>query len=142
MEIQFDFEELRLSDEGLMAWGTATLTEVGTEYPGEFYVSHIELVGGLNLRERGNGPLGFPNAFLDTLFKVIANQIENDKTPAGKSAALEWADAIDGNAPASIVPALKPRRGMPMAHVGHNAASRIEYALSDRVYVASLEQGR
>jgi hypothetical protein len=29
-----------------------------------------------------------------------------------------------------------------LSPVGHNSASRIEYALSDRVYGASLEQGR
>jgi hypothetical protein len=138
-DLLFHFDELRILGEGLLAYGTATLVDAGD---GEWYVERIVLVDGQTLKPSGNGRLGTPDPFLDYLFKAISSQIQNDKCPIGRAAVGEWADHVDGNAPASIVPALKPRRGMPMAPVGHNAASRIEYALSDRVYGASLEQGR
>jgi hypothetical protein len=141
-DLEFVFDEMKILGEGLLAYGTATLVDAGEGYEGEFFVSEIVLVDGQVLKKSGNGTLGTSDPFLDKMFERIASQIQNDKCPIGRAASGEWTDHVDGNAPASIVPALKPRRGMPMAPVGHNAASRIEYALSDRVYGASLEQGR
>lgn len=110
--IQFDFEEMRLSGEGLMAAGKATL-ESDREDDSEFYVAEIILDGGYRLVPSGAGQLGFPSEINKVLFKAIASQIEDDRTPIGKNAALEWSDHIAGNVP-DYTPVFKRRPGMPM----------------------------
>lgn len=128
-ELEFHFDEMKILGEGLLAYGTATLVDAGEDYEGEWYVERIVLVDGTVLKERGNGYLGLGDKFLDVLFASIASQIQNDKCPIGRAAAGEWADFLDGNAPAPVVPALRPRRGMPLM-------------FSDSVRGASLEVGR
>ena len=71
--IDYDFEEIPLVGDGLMAWGTATLVHDGE---GEFYVSEIE-INGKTLDRSGTGYMGFPSAFNKALFSAIASQIEN-----------------------------------------------------------------
>lgn len=71
--IEYPFDEISIVDAGILAYGTATLTD--DENDG-FYVSKIVLDGGTVLRRKGNGALGMPNAFKDELFKLIADQIE------------------------------------------------------------------
>ncbi len=72
--VEYEFEELRVCDEGLMAWGTATLTH---DYGTEFYVTEIVLTGGQKLDRYGTGRAGFPSAFNKALFLAIALDIEN-----------------------------------------------------------------
>lgn len=72
--ISYEFEELNVIDEGLMAWGTATLTH---DYGTDFYVTDIVLVGGQKLDRYGTGRAGFPSAFNKALFLAIAIEIEN-----------------------------------------------------------------
>lgn len=113
-DLLFHFDEMKLLGEGLLAYGTATLVDAGKDYPGEWFVSEIVLVDGQTLKSSGNGRLGTPDTFLDYLFKAISSQIQNDKCPIGRAAAGEWADYVDGNAPAPVPSVFKPRRNMPL----------------------------
>ncbi|GAC1042299.1 hypothetical protein [Rhizobium sp. No.120] len=109
--VQFDFEEMQLSGEGLMARGTATL-ESAYEDDSEFYVSEVILDGGRRLTRPSK--INSADVFNGELFTMIVKQIEDDRTTHGKHAALEWSDAVAGNAPA--VSALRHRRGMPLTY--------------------------
>jgi len=82
--IPYKFEEIRLAGEGLMAWGTATLSSAGAGYGDEFYVSEIELTGGKKLTPEGIGYLGFPDAMNKALFKAISRVIEDDPLAQAK----------------------------------------------------------
>jgi hypothetical protein len=74
-EIEYEFEELRIFGEGVMAWGTATLTH---DMDGEFYVSEIVLKDGTRFtRRHGTGALG--SEFSRRLFDLMAIDIENDE---------------------------------------------------------------
>ncbi|ASP90767.1 hypothetical protein [Sinorhizobium meliloti] len=73
-ECEYEFEELRLFGEGLMAWGTATLVHDGG---GEFYVSTITLTNGTHLKRHVGSGIG--SMFSKRLFDIIAAQIENDE---------------------------------------------------------------
>ena len=71
--IDYDFEEVRVFGEGLMAWGTATLVHDGG---GEFYVSTLTLTNGTHLVRHVGAGIG--NTFSKRLFDLIAIEIEND----------------------------------------------------------------
>lgn len=71
--ISYGFDEIAIVDAGILAYGTATLTDDEND---SFYVSKIVLDGGTVLQRKGNGALGMHNAFKDELFKQIADQIE------------------------------------------------------------------
>lgn len=73
-ECEYEFEEVRIFGEGLMAWGTATLVHDGG---GEFYVSDITLTDGTYLNRGGGTGLG--SDFMKRLFTRIAIEIENDE---------------------------------------------------------------
>ncbi|QGJ74719.1 hypothetical protein [Sinorhizobium meliloti] len=73
--VDYDFEELQLCDEGLMANGTATLVHDGD---GEFYVDEVVLIGGKRLDRKGTGAWGFPSLINKALFEAVATLIEND----------------------------------------------------------------
>lgn len=109
--VQFDFEEMQLSGEGLVAYGTATL-ESAYEDDSEFYVSEVILDGGRRLTRPSK--INSADVFNGELFTMIVKQIEDDRTTHGKHAALEWSDAVAGNMPA--VSALRHRRGMPLTY--------------------------
>lgn len=70
--IDYDFEEMRLCGDGLMAWGTATLVHDGD---GEFYVSDI-MIGGKRFTRNGYGSDQFFSTTNKDLFLTIAKQIE------------------------------------------------------------------
>lgn len=83
--MQYEFEEIRLLGEGVMASGVATLESAGEDYRGEFYVSEITFEGGLNVK-RASLP-----QYYDTLaklaFQVCAHHIENSR-----DAQMEWGE--------------------------------------------------
>src|SRR4051812_23046506 len=103
--VQYDFEEMQISGDGLLAYGTATLTSA-CEDDGEFYVSEIVLHGGQVLTRPSR--INSANVFNETLFTLIVKQIEDDRTTHGKHAALEWTDAVSGQV-SDFVPALRRR---------------------------------
>lgn len=109
--VQYNFEEMQLSGEGLMARGTATL-ESAMKDDSEFYVSEIILDGGRRLRRPSR--INSADAFNAELFTMIVKQIEDDRTTHGKHAALEWADAVSEQA--APIPALRRRPGMPLTY--------------------------
>lgn len=85
--MEYEFEEINVCGEGLMAWGSATLTH---DYGSEFYVSGIILKDGSKLDRHGTGKYGFPSAFNKSLFLAIADQVENsDHAQRTFSRALE-----------------------------------------------------
>lgn len=109
--VQYDFSEMQISGDGLLAYGTATL-ESAYEDDSEFYVSEIVLHGGQVLTRPSR--INSANVFNETLFTLIVKQIEDDRTTHGKHAALEWSDAVAGNAePASV---FRRRPGMPLSY--------------------------
>ncbi|MDX3926775.1 MAG: hypothetical protein QHC90_13350 [Shinella sp.] len=71
--IEYEFEEIPLAGDGLMAWGTAILVHDGD---GEFYVDEIILHGGKRLDRHGTGHWGFPSAVNKALFNALALHIE------------------------------------------------------------------
>lgn len=73
--IEYEFEEIQLVGDGLMAWGTATLVEDGD---GEFYVSSI-VIAGKTFTRHGYGSDQFFSATNKDIFLTIAKQIENSK---------------------------------------------------------------
>lgn len=96
---EFSFEELTINildrqERGALFSGVATLTE-DDESKDEFYVSRIVLDSGTVLKRNGSGFMGMPHLFADALFQLIANVIENDKSPLGKVAVAEWNDAVE-----------------------------------------------
>lgn len=99
MEYSFEFEELVpvINDRivsGMMLYGTATLESADPFEPHEFYVSRIVLDGGWALTPSGNVPRGHESVE-KTLFKAIADIIQNDKHPVGKRAQEEFGEAVD-----------------------------------------------
>ena len=117
--VQFNFEEIQLSGDGLLAYGTATL-ESAMEDDSEFYVSEIVLNGGRRLTRPSR--INSADAFNGELFTMIVKQIEDDRTTHGKHAALEWADAVAGNV--EPVPVLRRRAGMPLGYVPELSPAR------------------
>ncbi len=105
-QVQYNFGEMQLSGEGLMARGTATL-ESAYEDDSEFYVSEIVLDGGMRLSRPSR--INSANVFNETLFTMIVKQIEDDRTTHGKHAALEWSDAVEGIAHPGIYSTLNHR---------------------------------
>ena len=74
--VEYDFEEVRLFGAGVMAWGTATLTDNGD---GQFYVSRIVLdadKGETPVILRRPGTQRTPS-YNEQTFCLIADQIEN-----------------------------------------------------------------
>lgn len=99
MEYSFEFEELVpvINDRivtGMMLYGTATLESADPYEAHEFYVSQIELDGGMVLTPSGDVPKGHHNIAKD-LFKAIADIIQNPKHPVGKRAQAEFGDFVD-----------------------------------------------
>lgn len=86
----YDFEEVKLAGDAVMAWGTATLTSNG--YPGEFFVSKIVLSNGAVLLESGaRHRCDTTDMTTDDrihLFKMIASKLEGDISVKG-----DYADA-------------------------------------------------
>ena len=72
---EYEFEEIQICGQGLMAWGTATLTQDNDD---EFYVSSIVLTGGVRLSRTGAGFMGFVSQTNKELFETIAKQVESD----------------------------------------------------------------
>ena len=85
--LEYEFDEIRLSGEGLMAWGTATLESAGDGYPGEFFVSRVKLYKGETF-DRKNLVKGSPQSWI---FNRIAADIESSE-----HAQSEWADFEQG----------------------------------------------
>lgn len=99
MEYSFEFEELVpvINDRivtGMMLYGTATLESADPYEAHEFYVSQIELDGGMVLTPSGDVPKGHHSIAKD-LFKAIADIIQNPKHPVGKRAQAEFGDFVD-----------------------------------------------
>jgi hypothetical protein len=109
--VQYDFFEVKLPGYGddILIQGTATL-ESDCEDDSYFYVASIG-IGEKTLKRPSQINSGF--VIEDFLFTEIAKQIEDVRSTHGKHAALEWADSVSEQAP-DVVPALRPRRGMPL----------------------------
>ncbi|SOC45727.1 hypothetical protein SAMN05892877_117116 [Rhizobium subbaraonis] len=73
--IEYEFEEIQLVGDGLMAWGTATLVEDGD---GEFYVSEIQICG-KTFNRHGYGSDQFFSSTNKDIFLTIAKQIETSQ---------------------------------------------------------------
>ena len=84
--IDYDFEEMQLCGDGLMAWGTATLVH---DSDGEFYVSAI-MIGGKKFTRNGYGSDNFFSATNKGIFMTIAKMIEESS-----DAQLTFAKALD-----------------------------------------------
>lgn len=98
--VQFDFEELTpvilgKVAKGMMLYGTATLESADPGEPHSFFVSSIELDGGIVLTADGGVPRGHHSLSKD-LFKAISEIIENDRHPLGRAAQDEFSEAVDG----------------------------------------------
>jgi hypothetical protein len=94
LTIDFPFDELPVMvcdvyDMSLLAYGHAELTDAGHGYEGEFYVSAIKLDSGARLTK------GSLETFEGQLFRRIADEIQNDRCPIGRSAAEAWAEALE-----------------------------------------------
>jgi hypothetical protein len=81
--IEYIFEQIRVLGEGLLASGKATL-EGDEDYPGEFFVSEIELEHGPTIRR---GILKMPPSLERFIFQAIAREIE-----CSKGAQSDWDD--------------------------------------------------
>lgn len=73
-EVKYEFQDLRLAGEGLIANGTATIVDAGADYPGEWSVNEIALDKGPTLRRNHTC-----NTFNAMLFENIAELIEADR---------------------------------------------------------------
>jgi hypothetical protein len=122
----YDFEELKLPGlgEGCLLYGQATLIGNGD---GDFYVSEIRL-GGRTL-PRFNVMSG--NDFEQSLFKAIADVLENDKTTDGRHCAQEWADAVEQSTQPDPDQQRQERMDNAIHFTGHNTAARLERALQE-----------
>jgi hypothetical protein len=85
--ITYLFDEIRVLGEGLIASGKATL-EGDEDYPGEFFVSEIELDHGPTIRR---GILKMPPSLERFIFQAIAREIE-----CSKGAQSDWDDFEQG----------------------------------------------
>lgn len=99
MEYTFEFEELVpiLEDRivtGMMLYGKAILESADPSEPHEFFVSSVELDGGLVLTSSGGVPKGHHSISKD-LFKAVAAVIQNPKHPIGARAQMEFGEAAD-----------------------------------------------
>lgn len=74
IEVQYEFQDLRLAGEGILGNGTAILVDAGPEYEGEWYVSEVRLDKGPTLRRHHTC-----NTFHAMLFEHIAGIIEADR---------------------------------------------------------------
>lgn len=90
--IEYDFEEMQLCGDGIMAWGTATLIH---DCDGEFYVEEI-LLDGKRLDRHGSGHFGFPSVVNKAIFHSIAIQIE-ESTHAQETFSEALRESRDGN---------------------------------------------
>lgn len=70
--IEYDFDEIHVMGEGLMADGVATLESAGDGYEGEFFVSRIKFTKGPTLSFRHI----LKHSHHAWLFNVIATEIE------------------------------------------------------------------
>jgi hypothetical protein len=118
MQITYDFVEMKIFGEGLMAYGTATL-ESDQEDASEFFVSKIVLEDGTRLIGSGAGFMGTPDVLKEHLFKLICDQICDEKTVDGRHAAMEWSDAVTELLSSRLT--------------GHNSAARLEMAYGARL---------
>lgn len=76
MRLEYEFEEIPVMGEGVMAWGTAILMSVGEGYSGEFYVNEIRFKGGRTIfRKEAYAKEGMANH----VFRVVARNIENSR---------------------------------------------------------------
>lgn len=99
-EYRFDFEELTpvilgKVAKGMMLYGTAVLESADPSEPHSFFVSSVELDGGIVLTADGGVPRGHASIAKD-LFEAVRVIIECDRTPLGRKAQEEFSDAVDG----------------------------------------------
>jgi len=99
--IEIEFGELQpvidgVRVEGMMLYGKATLESA---YPGEddsFFVSEVTLDGGFHLTACGGVPKDHPS-FKKSLFRAIADEIQNEKTSIGRNAQATFSEAVRGD---------------------------------------------
>ena len=97
---KYEFEELcpqidGFHVEGMMLYGTATLASAyPDEEEHEFYVTEIELVGGLRLR--GDNRQTGQHTFRGQLFKAIEAILTSDRTAHGKAAQIAFDEELEG----------------------------------------------
>lgn len=98
---KYEFEELNpqidgFHVEGMMLYGTATLASAyPDEEPNEFYVSEIELVGGLTLRP--DNKLTGQRTHRGWLFEASAAIIQSNKTKHGEAAQIAFDAELEGH---------------------------------------------
>jgi hypothetical protein len=85
--LEYDFEQIHVMGEGLMADGIATLESAGEGYEGEFFVSQIKFTKGPTLAVRHL----LKHSHHAWLFNVIATEIE-----ASSHVQELWADHENG----------------------------------------------
>lgn len=67
----YDFDGIYLLDE----WEATGTAELEDDLCDGFFVKQIVLSNGTRLVEKGNGPLGFPNAVRDGIATIIIDEI-------------------------------------------------------------------
>lgn len=72
--VEFEFQDLRMAGEGVIANGTAVLVSAGEGYEGEWFVEEVRLDKGPTLRRSHTC-----NTFNAMLFEHIAALIESDR---------------------------------------------------------------
>ncbi|MGZ2448310.1 hypothetical protein ACVIRO_001064 [Rhizobium ruizarguesonis] len=90
--VRYHFEELTLPgfSTGMMLYGFADLIPNGNDIE-TFDVEDIKLEGKWLARPYGRDG----NTLSSCLFAEIAKVLFNDKSPHGRLAAIEWADAVE-----------------------------------------------
>jgi hypothetical protein len=131
--IEFEFEELVpvLEDRivtGMMLYGKAVLESADPSDAHEFFVSSVELDGGLVLTPSGGVPAGHHSISKD-LFKAVAAIIQNPKHPIGKQAQMEFGEAADEGAfearRPTIYSATHKRRLLAYLDAGHPVGANL-----------------
>jgi hypothetical protein len=95
--VEFEFQELTPRDstgrciDGIMLSGTAVLEGSDPNWPDQFYVTHVHLDGGYTLDKA--------RPFDKALFKLITDEINNDKTELGRRAQSEFTEAVEAGKP-------------------------------------------
>jgi hypothetical protein len=87
MQTDYLFDEIHVLGEGLLASGKAIL-QGDDAYPGEFFVSEIQLARGPTIRR---SILKMPPSLEQFVFQNVARQIEQSK-----AAQSEWEDFEEG----------------------------------------------
>ena len=124
--IEIEFEELQpvidgVRVEGMMLYGKATLEAAYPDEDDSFFVSEITLDGGLRLTACGGVPKDHPS-FKKSLFRAIADEIQNEKTSIGRYAQACFSEAVrgDDDEPATFYPVYNSTR--PHSTLNHATA--------------------